>query len=116
MPGLAPGGVATMGIQTFGTFCMQILNFRYANKDFSKHHLLWQLLQFLRCFEQVTWKVKFTCLSCLSSTMIIILTMMTKTILSLMIIITMMTLVTTTQRKQRGNVRTAKENSVEILK
>ena len=39
MPGLAPRGVATMGIQTFGTFCMQILNFRYANKDFSKHHL-----------------------------------------------------------------------------
>ena len=61
------------------------------------------------------WKTQ-TCLSCLSSTMIIILTMMTKTILSLMIIITMMTLVTTTQRKQRGNVRTAKENSVEILK
>ena len=37
------------------------------------------------------------------------------TILSLMIIITMMTLVTMTQRKRRGNMCNAKENSVEIL-
>ena len=46
--------------------------------------------------------------------MSIISTMMT--ILTLMIIITMITLVTLTQREQRGNTRTAKENSVEILK
>ena len=47
------------------------------------------------------------------STIMTISTMMT--IFSLMIIITVMTLVTMTQRKQRGNMRTAKENSVEIL-
>ena len=48
------------------------------------------------------------------STIMTISTMMT--IASLMIIITMMTLVTMTQRKQRVNMRIAKENSVEILK
>ena len=63
------------------------------------------------CFEEYI---------CLSLTTIFILTMMTlltmMTILSLMIIITMMTLVTMTQRKHRGNMRTAQENNVEILK
>ena len=54
------------------------------------------------------------------ATMMTITTMMTistmMTIFSLMIIITMMILVTMTQRKLLSNMRSANENSVEILK